>query len=196
MKLRSWFLATLVVFAAPVSLADTITYGANLSGPAESPPNASTGFGASLLTVDLDNLTMQIQALFFGLGAETTIAHIHCCTAQPFTSTAGVATPLPSFPDFPVGVIFGSYDQSFDMTDAASWNPAFINANGGSTGSAFSALVAGLNEGRAYLNIHSEEFPGGEIRGFYVAAVPAPAGVWLLVTGLVALAGRRLRNRT
>jgi LPXTG-motif cell wall-anchored protein len=48
------------------------------------------------------------------------------------------------------------------------------------------ALVAGLFDGRAYLNIHTTAFPNGEIRGF--PAVPGPiAGAGL--PALMALGG-------
>ena len=55
--------------------------------------------------------------------------------------------------------------QTFDMTQASSYNPAFVTLNG-SFGAAEAALLAGLHAGTAYLNIHTSMFPGGEIRGF------------------------------
>ena len=47
-----------------------------------------------------------------------------------------------------------------------SYNLAFVTAHGGTTASAAAALLAGLEAGQAYLNIHTTMFPGGEIRGF------------------------------
>jgi hypothetical protein len=41
-----------------------------------------------------------------------------------------------------------------------------VTANGGTTAGAEAALLAGLEAGQAYLNIHTTMFPGGEIRGF------------------------------
>jgi hypothetical protein len=47
------------------------------------------------------------------------------------------------------------------------------------------------------LNIHTQMFPGGEIRG-QLQAVPEPATVLLLATGVMGVAGalRKRRKRT
>jgi NAD-dependent oxidoreductase involved in siderophore biosynthesis len=50
-------------------------------------------------------------------------------------------------------------------------------------GSAFNALVAGLDAGQAYLNVHTASFPGGEIRGLLVP-VPEPETYALMLAGL------------
>jgi hypothetical protein len=52
----------------------------------------------------------------------------------------------------------------FDMTLASSYNGSFITGNGGTTASAELALAAQIAAGKAYLNIHSQSFTGGEIR--------------------------------
>ena len=140
------------------------TYTTRLSGPAEAPPNTSPGTGTG--TVTIEGNFMRVQTSFSGLLGNTTAAHIHAPTASPGTGAASVATTLPTFPGFPAGVQAGSYDRVLDMSLASSYNPAYITANGGTPLSAFAALKAALNDGKAYLNIHSTLFPGGEIRGF------------------------------
>lgn len=168
---------------ASPALAQEVEYFATLSGPAEAPPNESPGTGSVTLTLDLDLRMMTIDASFSGLLGTLTVAHIHCCTALAGEGTAGVATPTPTFPGFPAGVTSGSYMETFDMKLATSYNAAFITANGGTADSAYSALLAGLNDGKAYLNLHSSEFPGGEIRGF-LAPVPEPETYALMLAGL------------
>jgi hypothetical protein len=79
----------------------------------------------------------------------------------------------------------------FDMTQASTWNPAFITANGGTPAGAEAALVAGAAAGEAYLNIHSTNFGGGEIRGFLVA-IPEPG---TLSFAFVSLAGMFLASK-
>jgi hypothetical protein len=53
-----------------------------------------------------------------------------------------------------------------DLTQASSWNAPFIAANGGTPAGAEAALAAGAAAGQAYFNIHTTNFPSGEIRGF------------------------------
>ena len=194
--MRSFFVAAVLGIAAalPATAHDTV-WTTTLSGPAEAPPNASPGFGSVTITIDFDLVTMHVQASFADLVGTTSASHIHCCTAVPGTGTIGVATVTPTFTDFPLGVTSGSYDHVFDMTLASSYNPSFVTAQGGIS-QAFNALVAGLNNGSAYYNIHSSVYSGGEIRGFLqVAAVPEPESYALLLAGLgvMALAKRRRR---
>lgn len=180
--------ATLSLVLALTCLACTSTaheqiYTFDLSGPAESPPNASPGTGSALVTFDLDLVTMRVQADFTGLTGMTTAAHIHCCTADPGLLNAGVATITPTFTGFPSGVTAGVYDHTYDMAVAGSYNAAFITANGGSVSGALNALLAGLDAGKAYFNIHTSTFGGGEIRGFGVV-IPEPGSMLLTVVGL------------
>ncbi|MEO6251872.1 MAG: CHRD domain-containing protein, partial [Ferruginibacter sp.] len=144
----------------------TTIYTAALNGPAESPSNASPGTGTATITINTVTNTMRVQCTFSGLTGTTTASHIHSATAVANTGTAGVATTTPTFTGFPSGVTSGTYDNTFDMTLAGSYNPAYVTANGGTPASAFTALQAGLAANKAYFNIHSTTFPGGEIRGF------------------------------
>ncbi len=114
-------------FAAPTtSQAATLTYDASLSGPAESPPNSSPGIGSATVTINTILDTMHVIVSFSGLVALDTASHIHCCTALPGTGTAGVATTVPTFTDFPLNVTAGTYDHTFDMTMLSSYNPATV----------------------------------------------------------------------
>jgi CHRD domain-containing protein/PEP-CTERM motif-containing protein len=101
---------------------------------------------------------------------------------------------LPSFVGFPQGVSSGTYDHVFDMTLATSYNPAFITAHG-SISDAFNALVAGMETGNAYMNLHSTAFPGGDIRGLlFPSLVPEPGTLARLGLGFAGLGFSRRRQ--
>ncbi|MGE3108913.1 MAG: CHRD domain-containing protein [Phycisphaerales bacterium] len=172
----------------PTARAEILTFTASLSGLNEAPPTPSSGSGFSTLTIDTLANTMRVEANFENLLAGVTACHIHGATAVPFMGNAGVMTPTPTFPGFPSGVTMGTYDMTFDMTMASSYNPAFVTANGGSVAASFAALISAVEGGRAYLNIHSTQFPGGEIRGFYV---PGPGAAAVLALGGLVAARRR-----
>jgi hypothetical protein len=178
--LRSIILATALIVIAPSSQAQVFV--TMLSGAAEDTPNNSPGIGSSTVTLDPIAHTMRVQADFSGLLGTTSAAHIHAATTTPFSGTAGVATPTPTFPDFPSGVTSGTYDRLFDMTQTSSYNASFITANGGTTASAEAALFSAIMTGRAYFNIHTSSFGGGEIRGFY-APVPGPSALAVFAGG-------------
>lgn len=171
--------------------ADMLTFKTTLSGANEVPVNASPASGSAHVYLDTTASTMRVVIKFEDLVAPNTAAHIHCCTLDPFAlgQTAGVATSVPTFTGFPTGTTAGQYDHTFDMTAASSYRAGFITPNGGTTTGAFAALVAGTTEGKSYVNIHSQTYPGGEIRGFL--RVPEPATLVLLSAGLLGVLRRR-----
>jgi hypothetical protein len=175
--------STAIAVPAGAAPADP-SYRAVASGALESPPNASPG--ASLVTIELSGKDLLVDLPFRDLDGTTTAAHIHCCTSTAFTGTAGVAVP---FLDFPLGVITGSYNKAISLDDASLWDPAFVSAHGGTVASATSAFIDGINANEAYVNIHTNLYPNGEIRGWLVAAPPVPeTAEWsMLAVGLAGL---------
>jgi len=174
--------AALCALATQASAAILI-YDAEL-GNFESPPTGSPGTGFAQVTIDTAANTMEVNVTFSGLTSGTTASHIHCCVAPG--GNTGVATTTPTFTGFPSGVTSGTYDHIFDMSLASSYNPVFVTNNGGTVASAEAALLAGLSAGDAYLNIHTTNFGGGEIRGF-LTAVPEPSTWAMMILGFAGI---------
>ena len=200
MKLSRWLFLTLALalfVGTPAAFATVFNYEAIMDGPSESPPNASpgTGFG----TVDYNDVThmLALNASFSGLLGTTTASHIHAPTTLPFTSTAGVATTTPSFAGFPLGVTSGSFSNTIDLTQASSWNPSYVTANGGTTAGAEAAFASSMATGRSYWNIHTSVVGGGEIRGFLIPVpTPEPTACVLFALGAIGLCGTVGRRRS
>ena len=173
-------LALVVVCAVAVSgvQAAPTTYTAVLTGAAEAPPNASPAIGHAAIQIDPVAHTMVVHIVFSGLQLGTTASHIHAATASPFTGTAGVATTTPTFSGWPTGSTSATYNNTLNMTLASSYNPTYVTNNGGTTASAEAALFAAIVAGRAYVNVHSSAFPGGEIRGFLAAPTATENTTW------------------
>jgi hypothetical protein len=192
MRITTWTVTAALVMALAAARADAATiFTTTLSGLNEVPPNGSPATGSAIVTLDGD--TLGVDVIWNGLiGGNPFAAHIHCCV--PEGTNVGVAIGFPGFPATPSG----TYSHVFNLLDPSVYTASFLTDFGsGTAAGAEAALVTGLFDGLAYVNIHNPEFEGGEIRG-QLAAVPEPTSLLLLGSGLAAMAvrfGRRTRAR-
>src|SRR5947209_18199438 len=124
------------VVHVPATLADA-TYTAVLTGTQQVPPNTSPATGSATVVLSADQTQIAVTVTFSGLTAPAIASHIH--DGAPGTN-GPVVIPFPGFPN----ATSGTYSQTFPITPA---------------------LVAELQAGNLYINIHTATFPGGEIRG-------------------------------
>ena len=127
-------------------LGPATVYGATLTGSAEVPPNGSSATGSAKVVLSGDQSMITVFGSFSNLQGNVNGAHIH--GPAPPGMNAGILFPLSGFPTATSGSI---PQQSFPITPTQ---------------------LAQLQAGNHYVNVHSEVFPGGEIRGQLGLAPP------------------------
>jgi hypothetical protein len=138
-----------------------------LSGLNEVPPNGSPASGTSMGTYDDVTNMFMMDTAAIDFVAAVTAAHVH-------VAPSGVAGPIV----FPLSGVTGMMTYtSHDMVVLT--EPQEVD----------------FLAGNWYVNIHSGQFPGGEVRGqLNPTVVPEPASIVGLVLGAGLLIGLRRRK--
>ena len=162
--------------AATFTHADTVRFGVTLTGDQEVPPVDTNAIGLATVEYDDATQTLDVNITVKGISVGEIQAgpgfHLHGPAAVGETA--------------PVIVSFGTDFEQFG--DLASLVVTDVPLSDPGTNEAL--LLSGLT----YLNVHSPDFPTGEIRG---QLVPEPASCALALLGGIGLAGllRRKRQR-
>ena len=133
------------------AIAQEQAYNATLGGEAEVPPNNSTAKGWAWFKPTNDSVAYNVNAT--GLD-KVTAAHIHVGKVGENGDIAVVLFESP--PDNATGPIEGTFAQEIF---------AVADLQGPMQGKSISDLVRAMQNGETYVNVHTEAFPDGEIRG-------------------------------
>ena len=129
-------LATL--FICGIARADQVNFKADLNGASEVPPVTTAGKGSATASLNTATKMLTWSVDYSGMSGPVTAGHIHGPAATG--ANAGVLVPLAGNPASLASPIKGSAT----LTDAQ---------------------ISDLEEGRAYINLHTDANKGGEIRG-------------------------------
>lgn len=149
--------------------AHSSSFKAILNGGNEVNGGDADGAGIALITIDYDTNVLSYDITFSGLGT-LAAAHIH-------SGAAGVNGPVSIGFKVPEGLIGSGH-----FTGTVAGNPN-------------SLFVTELTASSFYVNLHTDEFAGGAIRGQLAASVPEPQSVVLLLAGLGVVGWAAARRR-
>lgn len=145
--------ACLVASAAAV--AQDRNFRTHLSGQEEVPPADTRAQGQATFQLSRDGLSLRFRLNVANI-ENVTQAHIHLA---PAGQNGGVVVWL--YPSAPPPVLI---EGRFQGVLAAGVITA-ADLVGALVGQTLDDLVAEMEAGGAYVNVHTEQFPGGEIRG-------------------------------
>jgi hypothetical protein len=131
-------------------------FHADLTGFQEVPAISTTGEGSLIATV-VDGPALQYRLAYSGLeGGSVLFAHIHLGQRDV---NGGVSAFLCGGGDKPACPLSGSVRGRIDPAD-------IVGPSGqGIASGEFEEVLAAMEAGVTYANVHTEMFPGGEIRG-------------------------------
>jgi hypothetical protein len=184
----------LVALATPASAVTSFT--ATLTGANEAPANASTATGFATFVLNDAQTELSVSVTVFGLdfGPATGTspqtastfddlvnAHIHCCAppgtnasvrwgfiGTPFNNTTGINIVTP----FASPGVGGTFQGVWDANEGQ--------------GTTLADQLPGILAGLSYINFHTTQFTGGEIRG-QILKVPEPSTLIMMGLGLLGL---------
>lgn len=156
--MRTLFLAVVTIvtcLAANPAHAQDRNFRASLSGSEEAPPVDTNARGQAIFQLSRDGTFLRYQLNVANIN-NVLMAHIHL--APPGENGAVVAWLYPSAPP-PILIP----DRVSGVLAAGVITAA--NLVGPLAGQTLDDLIAELDAGDAYVNVHTSQFPGGEIRG-------------------------------
>ena len=165
--MKRLLILTVMALGLAASHGAIYTFNLSLDGLQEVGPNASPGTGTGTALFDDSTTSISLSLNFSALTSSATASHIHL--GAPGVNGGVIVSFVPYTPAATSGTITGG-------------PLPFPSAN-----------VAALMAGNTYFNIHTANYPGGEIRGQLVL-VPEPSAMSLAALGGLALIASRRRR--
>lgn len=162
--------AVAVLLLWPLQAGATLfNLGAVLTGDQEAPPVATPAQGVAGITYDDETNELGWSVAFTDLSAPLVDAHFH--GPAPIGVPAGVQVPIPFTPGVTNDTLVGTATITEEQEQQ---------------------LLAGL----WYVNLHSSDWPNGEIRGQVLECnvIPEPATAMLVAMGIAVLSRSRRRE--
>ncbi len=132
-------------------------HGAHLTGDAERPtPNDSQAQGQANFKISEDGTEIRFKLMVANI-ENVTQAHIHCCAGTE--GTAGIVVWL--YPSAPPAQLIPGRSQGV-LAEGVITASSLV---GSLAGQPLSTLLDRIVSGEAYVNVHTTQFPPGEIRG-------------------------------
>lgn len=155
----------LVLLIAPAAMAAPAgqNFTAHLSGDEEVPPAETDATGQTKLEVSKDGAELRYRLIVANI-ENVTMAHIH---VAPVGQNGPVVAWL--YPEGPPPQLIPGRTDGILATGTITGDDLV----GPLAGEPLSALLDVMREGNAYVNVHTSQFPGGEIRGQIAAHGPS-----------------------
>jgi hypothetical protein len=202
------------LLATTSAYADTVFFAALTNGQ-ENPPTVPTlvggaprptSFGVAVFLLNTAETSLTFSAVVMNIdftGSQSAdvndnlvAAHIHAGPAVTPTTNGPVVWGFFGAPfndNNPNDVVITPFTTGVGGTISGKWDAPEGN------GTTLAAQLENIKAGRAYINFHTTQFGGGEIRGAITAqTVPEPSSLLLALTGTAGLLGlyrRRILGR-
>jgi len=144
-----------VLLFASFAVAQTTTFQATLSGKEQTPPIDTSAHGTATFTLSADGSSLSYTISVVDT-ADISMAHIHIAAEGQSGPVATWLYPSQPHAEVKQGKFTGVLATG-TLTDADLVGPL--------QGKTIADLVADIKAGNAYVNVHTSEHPGGEIRG-------------------------------